>query len=169
MSSGPPPAPVLVAALAVLFLGVAAVVVHDDTHTRSTTPLAPSANASSTDRSSGSSTARSSPRSTAPTTTAVTTSVRPAVPSPEAAANGLWAAYTSANRTAAERFATDDVVRVLFEEAYNGEKGTFQSCRPQPDGFACLYTQTSAQYAMTVKADEAGSFEVVELTVTSSP
>ena len=167
MSSGPPPAPVLVAALAVLLLGVAAAVAHDDTHTRSTHPPASSTNASSAGVSSGSSTTRTSPRSTSPTTTAVTTSVRPAVPSPEAAANGLWAAYTSANRTAAERFATDDVVRVLFEVAYNGEKGTFQSCRPQPDGFACLYTQPSTKYAMTVKVDEAGSFEVVELTVSS--
>ena len=51
---------------------------------------------------------------------------------------------------------------------YNGEQGTFQSCRPQPDGFACRYTQPSTQYAMTVRADAAGSFKVVEITVTSS-
>jgi hypothetical protein len=168
MSSGPPPAPVLVAALVVLLVGVAAAVAHDDSDSRSSPPLASSAYASSGSSSPGSSTTRTSPRSTAPTTTAVVTSVRPAVPSPEAAANGLWAAYTATNRTAAQRFATDDVVRVLFEVEYSGEKGTFQGCRPQPDGFACLYTQPSTQYAMTVRAGDSGSFEVVELTVTSS-
>ena len=168
MASGPPPAPVLVAALVVLLAGIAAAIAHDDTVSRSSAPFVSSAHASSTTASSASSTTRTSPEPTAPTTSFVATSVRPAVTSPEAAANGLWAAYTSSNRTAAQRFATDDVIRVLFEVEYSGEKGMFQGCRPRPDGFACLYTQPSTQYAMTVKTDDAGSFEVVELTVTSS-
>ena len=168
MSSGPSPAPVLVAALVVLVGGIAALATHDDrpASAPSSASSHPASTASSTGTSSATTTAR--PSSTASTTSVVGTSVRPAVSSPEAAANGLWAAYTAANRTAAQRFATDDVIRVLFQVEYSGEQGTFQSCRPQPDGFACRYTQPSTQYAMTVRADPSGSFKVVEITVTSS-
>ena len=168
MSSGPSPAPVLVVALVVLFGGIAALATHDDrpASAPSSSSSHPASTSSSAGTSSSATTARPS-SSTASTTSIVATSVRPAVGSPEAAANGLWAAYTAANRAAAQRFATDDVIRVLFQVEYSGEQGTFQSCRPEPDGFACRYTQPSAQYAMTVRADPSGSFKVVEITVTS--
>ena len=170
MSSGPSPAPVLIAAMVVLLGGVAALVVHDDSSTTVKPPVLSSGLPSSRSSSSFSSTTRSSsvPLSTAPTTSFVASTVKPSVTSPEAAANGLWAAYAASNRDAARRFATDDVIRVLFEVPYNGEQGSFQSCRPQGDRFECLYTQPSSRYSMTVKADAAGSFEVVELTVTST-
>ena len=166
MSSGPPPAPVFVVALAVLIGGIVAVAVHDDGPRTTTAPVSSSAEPSTSTTSSTTRTTVASSRTT--TTGVVTSTARPAVPSPEAAANGLWAAYTASNRTAAERFATEDVIRVLFEVPFNGEQGTFRSCKPQDDGFDCAYTQPSAHYSMIVMADSTGSFKVVELTVSSS-
>jgi len=87
------------------------------------------------------------------------------VTSPEAAVNGLWAAYSANNQVAAQRFASPDVIRVLFESPYDGEQGTFQGCRPNVDIFDCDYLQPSTRYAMTVKTDPANGFVVVELTV----
>jgi len=87
------------------------------------------------------------------------------VTSPEAAVNGLWAAYTANNQVSAHRFASDDVIRVLFESPYNGEQGTFQGCRPKVDSFDCEYLQPSTRYAMTVRPDAANGFIVVALTV----
>jgi hypothetical protein len=94
--------------------------------------------------------------------------VKPAVGSPEAAANGLWAAYAASNRAAAQRFATEDVVRVLFEEPFDGERGTFLGCRPVGGVFDCRYAQPSTEYDLTVKLGAGGSYEVVELTVSPS-
>lgn len=85
--------------------------------------------------------------------------------SPEAAVNGLWAAYSANNQVAAQRFASEDVIRVLFESPYNGEQGTFQGCRPNAGTFDCDYLQPSTRYAMTVRPDPANGFLVVELTV----
>ena len=170
MSSGPSPAPVLVAALVVLIGGVAALAVHDDSSSTVNPPVLSTSLPPSRSSSSASTTTRSSsvPLSTAPTTSFVASTVKPSVTSPEAAANGLWAAYAASNREAARRFATDEVIRVLFQVAYNGEQGSFQSCRPDGDRFDCLYAQPSARYSMTVQADASRSFEVVELTVTST-
>ena len=79
--------------------------------------------------------------------------------------NGLWAAYSANNRIAAQQFASDDVIRVLFESPYDGEQGSFEGCRPNADAFDCEYLQPSTRYAMTVKPDSANGFLVVELTV----
>jgi hypothetical protein len=171
MSSGPSPVPVLVAALAVLSGGVVALVVHDDARQTAAPPVlttnVPTTGASSRSTSTSASTGSTlAPLSTAPTTSFVATTVRPSVTSPEAAANGLWAAYTNANETAAKRFATDEVVRVLFEEPYNGETGAFRSCRAISNGFECRYTQPSAEYSMTVEANGDAGYQVVEITVT---
>jgi len=165
-SSGRSPVPVLVAAMVVLLAGVGAAVVHDDTRSRSRstppTSTLPAGTSTTTTGSSGSPT--TSVASTSPTT-GVATTVRPPVTSPEAAVNGLWAAYTANNQVAAQRFASEDVIRVLFESSYNGEQGTFQGCRPNVDVFDCDYLQPSTRYAMTVKTDPANGFVVAELTV----
>jgi hypothetical protein len=157
---------VLVAAAVVLIAGIAAVAVHDDKgaparSTASSSSLPPTTTSPTAVGSAGSTTA------TAPATTAtsVATTVRPPVTSPEAAVNGLWAAYTANNQVAAQRFASDDVIRVLFESAYNGEQGSFQGCRPNEDVFDCDELQPSTRYAMTVRVDAANGFRVVELSV----
>ncbi|MEY2432148.1 MAG: hypothetical protein QOC92_1873, partial [Acidimicrobiaceae bacterium] len=87
----------------------------------------------------------------------------------EAAANGLWAAYTSGNRSAAARFASPPVVEALFVTPFSGEAGTFQGCtkRPSQNIFDCQYDQPSAHYALTAEADTANSFTIVVITITS--
>ena len=168
-SSGPSPVPVLVAAVVVLLAGVAALAVHDDKRspTRSTPPSTHPATTGTTAAGSPGSSTTSRAVSTTTATTAATT-VRPPVTSPEAAANGLWAAYAANNQVAAQRFATPDVIRVLFEAQYDGEQGMFQGCRPSDDAFDCEYLQPSARYSMTVKPDAASGFLVVALTVSAS-
>jgi len=158
---------VLVAALVVLLAGIVAVAVHDDERSqeRSTSPPStrPPTTAPPTTPGSAGSTTSGAPTTATPTS--APTTVRPPVTSPEAAVNGLWAAYSANNQVAAKRFADDDVIRVLFESPYDGEQGMFQGCRRNADVFDCDYLQPSARYAMTVKADPANGFIVVELTV----
>ena len=165
-SSGRSPVPVLVAAMVVLVVGVAAAMVHDDTRSRSrsTPPTSTRPTGTSTTATGSAGSPTTSVASTSPTT-GVATTVRPPVTSPEAAVNGLWAAYTANNQVAAQRFASADVIRVLFESPYDGTQGTFQGCRPNVDVFDCDYLQPSTRYAMTVKTDPANGFVVVELTV----
>ena len=57
------------------------------------------------------------------------------------------------------------MIRVLFESPYDGEQGSFQGCRPNKDVFDCDELQPSTRYAMTVRADAANGYRVVELTV----
>ena len=164
-SSGPSPVPALVAALVVLLAGIAAVVVHDGDGSHEPPPSTlPSTSVPSTTVETASSTTTSGSRTTA-TPTSVATTVRPPVTSPEAAVNGLWAAYAANNEVAAKRFASDEVIRVLFESPYNGEQGVFQGCRRNADAFDCDYFQSSTRYAMTVKTDPANGFIVIELAV----
>jgi hypothetical protein len=157
---------VLVAAAVVLIAGIAAVALHDEKRSpaRSTMPsssLPPTTASPTTAGSAGSTTTSAAPT----TATSVATTVRPPVTSPEAAVNGLWAAYAANNQVAAQRFASDDVIRVLFVSPYNGEQGSFQGCRPNTDVFECDELQPSTRYAMTVGADAANGYRVVELTV----
>jgi hypothetical protein len=80
----------------------------------------------------------------------------------------LWAAYTASNRAAAARFASAEVIDLLFSTAFSGEDGTFQGCRQQSAGvFDCRYSQPSAQYTKTARSDTAGSFKIVILEITS--
>jgi hypothetical protein len=93
--------------------------------------------------------------------------VKPAVPTPEAAANGLWAAYTAGNKSAANRFATSAVIETLFSAPFSGEDGIFQGCpkRGSQPIFDCEYVQPSTHYTMTAQADAAGSFKIVQITI----
>jgi hypothetical protein len=115
------------------------------------------------------STTRSTFTTLPPTALATTTTVRPAVPTPEAAANGLWAAYTAGDRSAANRFASPPVADALFSEPFSGEDGTFQGCpkRPPEAIFDCEYQQLSVHYTMTAQADSAGSFKIVQISIAS--
>jgi hypothetical protein len=167
----PPPLLGLVAALLVLVAGIAAALTRDDpSSTRaspgivaSTQPLPATSASTSTTRA----TFTTLP-STALSTTSIT--VRPAVPTPEAAANGLWAAYTGGNRSGAARFATPPVVDLLFSTPFSGDEGTFQGCRKRStqNVFDCEYVQPSTHYTMTAEADAAGSFKIVVLAITST-
>jgi hypothetical protein len=161
----------LVAALIVLVAGIAAALTRDDTTSARTAPGIVSSTRPLPATSASTSTTRST-FTTLPSTTLPATSVtaRPAVPTPEAAANGLWAAYSSGNRSAAARFASGAVVDALFSTPFSGDTGAFQGCmkRSTPGVFDCQYDQPSTHYAMTAEGDAAGSFKIVVITITSS-
>ncbi|MEY2406934.1 MAG: hypothetical protein QOG39_1850, partial [Acidimicrobiaceae bacterium] len=146
----------LVAALVVLVGGVAAALTREDTTATRTAPGI----VSSTQPSpvTLASTTRSTLGTLPPTPFSTTSmTIKPAVPTPEASANGLWAAYTAANRTAAIRFANAEVIDLLFSTPFDGDDGTFQGCRQQRQGvFDCGYSQPSTQYTMTAQSDAAG-------------
>jgi hypothetical protein len=168
--SGPSPVLGLIAALAVLIAGIAAALTRDDsTSTRtsrpgivaSTRPL-PASSATTLPSTTGST------FTTLPATAlSTTTTVRPAVPTPEAAANGLWAAYTAGDKAAAQRFASPAVMDALFSTPFSGEEGTFHSCtkRQSEPIFDCEYQQPSTRYTMTAQADAASSFKIVQITI----
>lgn len=169
--SGPPPLLGLVAALVVLIAGIAAALTRDHTTSARTAPGIVSSTRP-LPATTGSTAPTRSTFTTLPSTSLSTTSttVRPAVPTPEAAANGLWAAYESGNRSAAARFASAPVVDLLFSSPFSGEKGAFQGCakRASQAIFDCQYEQPSTHYAMTAEADAAGSFKIVVLTIMSN-
>ena len=171
-ASGPSPLLGLVAALVVLVAGIATALTRDDSTSTRTSPgivastlPVPATSSSSTSTTRGTLTTLPT---TAPSTTSTT--VRPAVPTPEAAANGLWAAYSSDNRSAAARFGSPQVVEALFSTPFSGETGAFQGCkkRTTPGLFDCQYDQPSTHYALTAEADKAGSFKIVVITITSA-
>lgn len=162
---GPSPLLGLAAALAVLIAGVASALTYGaSTAGVNRPPLVPSTHPSAP-------TTTTVPRTTATalattTTLVTTTTVRAAVATPEAAANGLWAAYSSGNRTAATKFATKEVADALFAHPYSGEPGRFQGCRKQQQAvFDCQYTQPSTHYTMTAQADANSSYKIVALTI----
>jgi hypothetical protein len=113
------------------------------------------------------STAAPSSGSTAPGASLNTTNG--AVPTPEAAANGLWAAYTADDATAATRFATPAVVDTLFSQSYNGETGEFRGCAAQSNGsFVCHFQQVSDTYDLTAQRDQNGNFKITVIVITDT-
>jgi hypothetical protein len=168
-SAGPPPLLGLVAALVVLVAGIAAALTRDDTTSAQTSPGIVASTRPLPSTSSSTSTTRAT-FTTLPTTALSTTSttVKPAVPTPEAAANGLWAAYTGGNRAAAGRFASPPVVEALFSTPFSGDDGSFRGCtkRPSENIFDCGRDQASTKYTMTAQADTAGSFKIVVIEIT---
>lgn len=167
----------LVAAILVLIGGVAAALVKDDssnnrtttgtTSTTTTTRASTSSTRASTAPLSSTTLSTTTTSTTAPTTTAVT--APPAVATPEAAANGLFAAYRAGDQQQAARFATPEVVQVLFQVPFSGDEGTFQGCTPDGEMFVCRFAQIGAIYTMTVqRAPGSGSFIVAALDVQST-
>ncbi|MEY2452045.1 MAG: hypothetical protein QOD92_1619 [Acidimicrobiaceae bacterium] len=166
--SGPSPLLGLVAALAVLIAGIAAAATRDDTTSARTAPgIVASTQPLPASTSTSTSTTRSTFTTLPPTALSTTTTVRPAVPTPEAAANGLWAAYIGDNRSAASRFATKPVADALFATPYSGDEGTFQGCvkRQTETTFDCEYLQPATRYTMTAEADAAHSFTIVVISI----
>jgi hypothetical protein len=179
------------AALLVLVLGIAAAVTHDDTSggrapngrestDRSVTTVPPTTGRGST------STSTSRPRTTLPpssttstspstsstvrglpgTTTASSAPVRATVASPEAAANGLIAAYRNDDRNLAGRFATPEVVDVLFQQPYvQADDPGFQGCRPDGTDFVCTYLQPTVRYDMSARGNSSGEFRIIGIDV----
>jgi len=151
----------LAGALAVLAAGIVAVATMDPSSSPTSRPIATTTTVAVTS-STMTSTATSVP-APPPTTTLV---VRAAVPTPEAAANGLWAAYSANNQTAAARFASPEVVDTLFASPFSGEDGQFESCRQKSSGiFDCGYSQPTRHYTMTAQADDNHNFQIVVIEI----
>jgi hypothetical protein len=168
----------MVVALVVLLLGVAAVLTHDEpgsgraSTNRSVTTVPPTTRAGPSATSAPSSTLSTlPPTSPSPSTTRrglpnTTVTVRAAVGSPEAAANGLILAYQSDDRSLAARFASPAVIDVLFQQLYvPADDPGFQGCRPDASDFLCTYLQPSVRYDMTARGDSAGEFRIVAIDV----
>jgi hypothetical protein len=159
----------------VLIAAIAAALTHDTTATTARTApgtgtTLPVASTAAPSPSTSRTTLAPLPTTPAPNLSVTSTSVKPAVASPEAAANGLWAAYRAGNRDAAARFASPEVVKVLFEAPFSGEEGTFQGCsKVRTDTFDCRYDQPSAKYVMSAQPDTSGSFKVVMITISDTP
>ncbi|MEY2464073.1 MAG: hypothetical protein QOH64_2211 [Acidimicrobiaceae bacterium] len=166
----------MVVALVVLLLGVAAVLTHDEpgsgraSTNRSVTTVPPTTRAGPSATSAPSGTLSTLPP-TSPSTTRrglpnTTVTVRAAVGSPEAAANGLILAYQSDDRSLAARFASPAVIDVLFQQLYvPADDPGFQGCRPDASDFLCTYLQPSLRYDMTARGDSAGEFRIVAIDV----
>jgi hypothetical protein len=172
-------------ALLVLVLGIAAVVTHEDegdgpagtNRAVTTVPPTTSRVPASTSTSRPRTTLPSSSTTTAPatgttvrglpgTTTASSAPVRATVASPEAAANGLIAAYRNDDRTLAGRFATPEVVDVLFQQPYvQADDPGFQGCRPDGTDFLCTYLQPTVRYDMTARGNSSGEFRIIAIDV----
>jgi hypothetical protein len=168
----------MVVALVVLLLGVAAVLTHDEPRSgrastnRSVTTVPPTTRAGPSATSAPASTLSTlSPASPSTSTTRrglpnTTVTVRAAVGSPEAAANGLILAYQSDDRSLAARFASPAVIDVLFQQLYMpADDPGFQGCRPDASDFLCTYLQPSVRYDMTARGDSAGEFRIVAIDV----
>ena len=173
------------AAVLVLVLGVAAALTYDDTSggasanrsvttvpsttgraptstSRSTTTTRPASSTTSSSTTSPSTTVRGIPG----TTTATSAPVRATVASPEAAANGLIAAYRNDDRMLAERFATPEVVDVLFEQPYvPADDPGFQGCRPDGTDFSCTYLQPTVRYDMSARGSSTGEFRIIAIDI----
>jgi hypothetical protein len=176
----------MAAALLVLVLGITAAVTHDDTSGGSASvnrPVTfPTATTSGAPASTSTSMSRSTTTTTRPassttststtlrgipgTTTASSAPVRATVASPEAAANGLIAAYRNDDRTLAERFASAEVVDVLFEQPYvQADDPGFQGCRPDSTDFVCTYLQPTVRYDMTARGSSTGEFRIIAIDI----
>ena len=164
----------LVAAIVVLIGGIVAALVKDEASSdQTTTGSTATTSAASTTTGAPTAPLSSIPIGTSTSTTARTTTTGvtapPAVATPEAAANGLFAAYRAGDQQQAARFATAEVVEVLFRVAFSGDEGTFQGCVPDGQLFVCRFAQVGANYTMTVqRAPGSGSFIVVGLDVQST-
>jgi hypothetical protein len=181
--AGPPPLLGLAAALVVLIAGIAAATTRDDSTTArteqsivaSTRPLpasATSASTATTTLTTAPGTSTHPTFSTLPPSVLSTTSttVRPDVPKPEAAANGLWSAYSIGDRDAAVRFASEDVVTALFDWGYSDDDRAceqsgrcgFRSCTAEPSQttFTCVYEELSARYEMRADRADNGSYHI---------
>ena len=171
-------------ALVVFGAGIAAAITYDDvdssassttttSSTSTTRPVTSSTTTSTTTTALASTTSTTSttPGSTSTTTTVkkatTTTTAKPAVPTPEQAANGLYAAYRENDKAQAAKFATQPVIDTMFSVPYSPPDGTFQGCRPDGDLFRCSYDQEKANSDMTAqRSATTGSFRIVVISIT---
>jgi hypothetical protein len=105
--------------------------------------------------------AAASPKATveaakSPTATA---SLQSKVSKPEEAAEGLFNAWKTKDRTEAAKFATSEAITSLYSEG--GPVGlTFQGCDKQGKGYLCGYYYEGGGLIMTVEGNDAEGYKV---------
>ncbi|MEO7555352.1 MAG: hypothetical protein ABIV94_01945 [Acidimicrobiales bacterium] len=170
---------VLLLAVIVLVAGAVAALTHDDGKKKTSTLPTPttvpqvvstttSVKATTTTSTSPTSTTEKAVDTTTTTSEpAPTTTAQPAVPTPEQATNGLFAAYRSSDRDQAARFASPDVIDVLFAAPYSPPDGSFQGCVADGDVYRCQYSQGASNYDMVAARNASeGSYAIVIITAT---
>lgn len=106
------------------------------------------------------------------TTAAVvtTTTAKPAGPAatPDAAAQGLFAAWQGADRDGASRYAKPGAIDELFAHPNTGDvEYVDQGCEPQGGQFICSWTYPGGALQMTVENWPGGGFVVDDVTYTA--
>lgn len=81
------------------------------------------------------------------------------VSKPEDAAEGLFNAWKTKDRTAAARFATNEAITSLYSEG--GPEGlSFQGCDKQGDGYLCGYYYEGGGLMMVVEGSATDGYKV---------
>ncbi len=81
------------------------------------------------------------------------------VSKPEEAAEGLFNAWKTKDRTAAAKFATSDAITTLYSEG--GPEGlSFQGCDKQGEGYLCGYYYEGGGLIMVVEGSSADGYKV---------
>jgi hypothetical protein len=118
----------------------------------------------SNDKKDSGSTGASTTAATAPPTSTSTSTTIPSGPaqSPQAAADGLFAAWKAHNQDDASRYAKPQAVTKLFSHPYSNDGTTYdrQACTPQGGQFNCAWTYEGGSMQMTVEAWPGGGYVV---------
>jgi hypothetical protein len=95
------------------------------------------------------------------TTTSTTTPSGPAS-TPQAAADGLYSAWTHNNRDDASRYAKPQAIDKLFAHPHTDDSVEYhrQPCEPQGGQFVCSWFYEGGAMQMTVEAWPGGGFVV---------
>jgi hypothetical protein len=122
-------------------------------------------NASATGNTSGTATtsASASPKATTETSKSPSEAAQTAgkVSKPEDAAQGLFSAWKTKDRTAAARYATTEAITMLYSEG-SPEGLQFQGCDKQDNGnYMCGYSYEGGGLIMTVTGTEGNGYKVV--------
>jgi len=81
------------------------------------------------------------------------------VSKPEDAAQGLFNAWKTKDRTTAAQFATSEAITSLYSEG--GPEGLqFQGCEKQGAGYLCGYYYEGGGLMMVVEGNDAGGYRV---------
>jgi hypothetical protein len=104
-----------------------------------------------------------SPKATAETSKSTAETVAPAakISKPEDAAQGLFNAWKTKDRTAAAKFATNSAITNLYSEG--GPEGLqFQGCEKQGGGgYTCGYSYEGGALIMTVDGNDTDGYKVI--------
>lgn len=95
--------------------------------------------------------------------TTTTTSSGNVAGTPDAAAQGLYAAWKNGDRTAAAAFAEPEVIAELFSRTFTGPEEQFVGCDPDGVTFACNYLYEGGSTNYRAVGDPDAGYRIVEI------